>query len=136
MKLLWPFCGTRATMRIQQPITTDDSEPEPDVVIAAGSEEDYSKRHPTPDEVHVLVEVADSTLKKDQTIKLELYTQAKIQVYWIVNLIDRRVEVYTEPNGGKKPSYKQQKNYGPNDEVPLLISGKIVGRIQVKELLL
>jgi hypothetical protein len=50
-------------------------------------------------------------------------------------LIDCRVEVYTGSRGGKKPTYKRQTNYGPNDEVPLLIGGK-VGRIPVKELLL
>jgi Uma2 family endonuclease len=135
MELLRPFCGSGATLRIQQPITTDDSEPEPDVVLAAGSEEDYSRRHPTPDEVHVLVEVAESTSKKDQTIKLELYAQAKVQVHWIVNLIDRRVEVYTEPRGGKTPGYKQRQDYGPDDELPLFIGRKEVGRISVKELL-
>ena len=127
--------GPRATVRIQQPITTTDSEPEPDVVLAVGSRVDYAERNPTPSEVHVLVEVAESSLQYDQTTKLELYAKAKVQVYWIVNLIDRRVEVYTEPRGGKKPTYKQQKNHGPDDEVPLVLNGKEVGRIPVKELL-
>jgi hypothetical protein len=53
-----------------------------------------------------------------------------------VNLIDRRVEVYTQPRGGKNPTYKQQtKNYGPDDAVPVVIGGKELGRIAVKELL-
>jgi Uma2 family endonuclease len=135
MELLWPFCGQRATTRIQQPITTDDSEPEPDVVLAAGSRADYVKRHPTPAEVHLLVEVADTTLTNDQSTKLKLYAEAKVQVYWIVNLIDRRVEVYTEPGGDKLPGYKHRKDYGPDDEVPLFIGGKEMGRIRVKELI-
>ncbi|HEV3439717.1 MAG TPA: Uma2 family endonuclease [Gemmata sp.] len=134
MELFMKLHGSGATLRIQQPITTANSEPEPDVVVAAGSVADYATRNPNPSEVHVLVEVAESSLQYDRTTKLELYAKAKIQVYWIVNLIDRRVEVYTGPRGGKKPTYKQQKNYGPGDEVPLFIGGKEVGRIPVKEL--
>jgi hypothetical protein len=45
------------------------------------------------------------------------------------------VEVYTQPRGGKNPTYKQQTNYGPNDEVPVVVGGKPIGRIPVKELL-
>jgi Uma2 family endonuclease len=127
--------GPKATVRIQQPITTADSEPEPDVIIASGSNADYSERNPTPAEIHVLVEVADSSLKKDQTVKLKLYAEANIQEYWIVNLIDRRVEVYAQPRGGKTPGYKQHKDYGLNDEVPLIIDGKEMGRIPVKGLM-
>jgi hypothetical protein len=134
-ELFWILRGPQATLRIQQPITTTDSEPEPDVVIAAGSSSDYPERNPTPAEVHVLVEVADTTLRYDRTTKLELYAKAKIRVYWIVNLIDRRVEVYTEPRGGKVPAYRQQKNFSPDEEVPLLIDGKEMGRIPVKELM-
>lgn len=135
MELLWILRGPTITMRIQMPITTRDSEPEPVVVIATGSAEDFSTRNPSPAEVLFLIEIAEASLRYDQTTKLELYAQAKIQVYWIVNLIDRRVEVYTEPRGGKKPTYKQQKNYGPDDEVPLIVGGKEMGRIPVKELL-
>ncbi len=72
---------------------------------------------------------------EDRTTKLELYAGAKIAVYWIVNLVDRRVEVYTQPRGGKNPTYKQQTNYGPDDEVPVVVGGKQIGRIPVKELL-
>jgi Uma2 family endonuclease len=135
MELFVALRGPRSTVRIQQPITTVDSEPEPDVVIAGGTKADYADRNPYPSEVQVLVEVADSTLKKDQTIKLKLYAEAKIQVYWIVNSIDRRVEVYTGPYSGKKFTYKHKTHYGPKDEVPLIIEGKEMGRIPVKELL-
>ncbi|MBA4188428.1 MAG: Uma2 family endonuclease [Planctomycetaceae bacterium] len=124
-----------STVRIQQPITTLDSEPEPDAVIAVGPRANYKGRQPKPSEVAILVEVADSSLKEDQTTKLELYAGAKVAVYWIVNLVDRRVEVYTQPRGGKNPTYKQQTNYGPDDEVPVVIDGKELGRISVKELL-
>ncbi len=125
----------KTTVRVQQPITTTDSEPEPDVVLASGARADYKSRHPGPAEVVVAVEVADSSLRQDQTTKLELYAGAKVAVYWIVNLVDRRVEVYTQPRGGKNPTYKQQTNYGPDDAVPVVVGGKPVGTIAVKDLL-
>lgn len=125
----------KAHVRGQQPVTTSDSEPEPDVVLAVGSKDDYKVRNPRPSEVLLLVEVADSSLHEDRTTKLELYAASKIAVYWIVNLVDRRIEVYTEPRGGKNPAYKLQTNYGPDDTVPVVVAGKQIGRIPVKELL-
>jgi Uma2 family endonuclease len=127
--------GASATVRVQQPITTADSEPEPDVVFVSGSRADYKARQPEPLECIVVAEVADSTLQRDQTTKLELYAGAKVATYWIVNLVDRRVEVYTQPRGGKNPTYKTRTDYGPNDAVPVVIAGKRVGTIAVKELL-
>jgi putative restriction endonuclease len=127
--------GARAVVRVQQPITTSDSEPEPDVVFALGTNADYKKRNPRPSDCVIVIEVADTTLQEDRTTKLELYADAKVAVYWLVNLIDRRVEVYTQPRGGKKPTYKQQANFGPDDEVPVVIGGRQLGHIAVKELL-
>ncbi len=92
-------------------------------------------RNPSPSECVVVAEVADSSLRFDQTTKLELYAGAKVAVYWIVNLKDRRVEVYTQPKGGKNPTYKSHVDYGPDDAVPVVIAGKTVGTIAVKELL-
>jgi hypothetical protein len=135
MELLPVLIAGQGVLRVMQPITTPDSEPEPDVVIASGSKEDYKKRHPKPPEVFLLVEVADTSLREDQTTKLELYAGAKIAVYWIVNLVDRRIEVYTEPRGGKNPAYKKHADYGPEDAVPVVVAGKELGRIAVKELL-
>ena len=127
--------GAATTVRVQQPITTADSEPEPDVVLAVGSHADYKTRQPNPSECVVVAEVADSSLRFDQTTKLELYAGAKVAVYWIVNLMDRRVEVYTQPRGGKSPTYKQRTDYGPDDAVPVVVAGKTVGTVAVKELL-
>lgn len=127
--------GVRGVVRIQQPLTTADSEPEPDVVLATGTNADYKTRNPAPPDAAVVIEVADSSLSQDQTTKLELYAGAKVAVYWIVNLVDRRVEVYTQPRGGKSPAYKTRTDYGPDAAVPVVIAGKRVGTIAVKELL-
>lgn len=135
MKALLDLTGSKAVVRVQQPITTADSEPEPDVVLATGADADYKAHHPGPSECVIVAEVADSTLHEDQTTKLELYAGAKLAVYWIINLVDRRVEVYTQPKGGKSPTYKGRADYGPDDSVPVVIAGKRVGTIPVKDLL-
>jgi hypothetical protein len=134
-KLLLAFAGSSGVVRIQQPITTADSEPEPDAVLAAGPAPIYKTRNPSPAECILVIEVADSSLADDLTTKLQLYAGAKVAVYWIINLVDRRVEVYTQPRGGKSPTYKTRTDYGPDDAVPVEIAGRRVGVIAVKELL-
>lgn len=75
----------------------NDGEPEPDVAVVVGSWADYED-HPTPADVKILVEVSDSTLTKDRTKKAEDYAKAGISDYWIVNLVDRQLEVYRDPS--------------------------------------
>lgn len=60
----------------QEPLTTDDSEPEPDAMVVRGHWRDYSARHPNPDEVALVIEVADSTLQQDRSTKKRIYTRA------------------------------------------------------------
>src|SRR5207244_3112541 len=81
------------------PVTTEDSEPEPDASVVRGKRRDYKSRHPAASDLGLMVEVADSSLELDRTTKQRIYARAKIPVYWIVNLIDRQVEVYTHPTG-------------------------------------
>ena len=99
-KLSVAFDG-RATVATQQPLRLsddlDDTElPQPDVMLLR--EESYLD-HPRPHHVLLLVEVSDSTLRKDTAIKLPLYAQAGIPELWIVNLVQRRIEIYTDPEG-------------------------------------
>jgi Uma2 family endonuclease len=90
--------GDRAAIRGQEPIILlPNSEPEPDVVIARGNETDYLGHHPYPDNILLVVEVADSTLSYDQTVKLSLYAEAAIAHYWIVDLRAQQVERYSQP---------------------------------------
>jgi Uma2 family endonuclease len=120
----------------QEPITTADSEPEPDVVVVRGDRRQYLNRHPGPQDVALVIEVADSTLQRDRSLKKRLYAAAGIPVYWIVNLLDGQIEVYTNPSGpGEQPDYHQQQNYGPADAVPMMIEGREVGRLTVRDLL-
>ena len=85
-------------VRCQLPITlTDGTEPEPDVSIAPGTPLDYLMQHPRADELLLAVEVSDSTLTKDRGLKLVSYAQAGVSEYWIINLVDRQLEVYRQP---------------------------------------
>jgi Uma2 family endonuclease len=120
---------------IQDAITLSDSEPEPDFYAATGPENKYDDHHPGPKDLVLVVEVADSSLGFDRGTKLAMYAKARVVEYWIINVNERRIEVYTQPRGGKNPTYKRQTNYGPDDEVPVVIGGKQFGRIPVKELL-
>jgi Uma2 family endonuclease len=84
---------------VQDPVHLDDhSEPQPDFTLLKPSSDSYVNRHPHPDDVFLLVEVADSSLAVDRDEKLPLYGRAGIAEVWIVNLIDRTIEVYREPN--------------------------------------
>jgi len=84
----------------------------------------------------MLVEVADSSYAKDRGTKWRNYAASGIAVYWIVNLPERRIEVYTTPAGrGKSAAYRDFKTYGPDDEVPFVLDGRELGRIKVSEIL-
>jgi Uma2 family endonuclease len=90
----------RAIVRCQDPITLpNNSEPEPDIVVARLRSDDYINSHPSPADVILVIEVADSTIKFDRETKAPLYATAGISEYWIVNLIDDRLEIYRQPEG-------------------------------------
>jgi Uma2 family endonuclease len=90
--------GDRVVIRGQDPITLpNQSEPEPDIVIARGKDEDYLVHHPYPEDILLLIEIADSSLEYDQTTKLTVYAEAKIMHYWIVNLQSFQLECHSQP---------------------------------------
>ncbi len=90
--------GSGFIVRRHGPVTLEDgTEPEPDVVIVPGSKRDYIPSHPVPSQIRILVEVSDATLRKDRSKKLQDYARAGITDYWIVNLVNRRLEVYRDP---------------------------------------
>jgi Uma2 family endonuclease len=108
-------------------------EPEPDVAIIRGSDADYRQRIPTAADVALLVEVSDSTLSQDRGKKFLAYARGKIPVYWIVNLVDRQVEVYTRPV--KAGRYRSRKEYKPGQQIPVVIAGQQLPPIAVDDIL-
>ncbi len=107
-------------------------EPEPDVSILRGSDDDYMHRKPGPAEVALLLEVSESTLSIDRGEKLRAYARAAIPIYWIVNLVNRQVEVYTGPG---VDDYATRQDFLPGQQVPLVIDGQQLGQIAVDDVL-
>ncbi len=107
-------------------------EPEPDVSIVRGSIADYRHRHPGPADVGFLAEVSLTTLDLDRGQKLSAYATAGIPVYWIINLVERQIEVYTGPGSG---AYKSRADYRPGQAVPIVIDGRHLGAIAVDDFL-
>lgn len=132
---LLPLLPDDWRLREQKPIKLSDSEPEPDLVIVRGPLRHYERRHPRPADIAVVIEVADTTLETDRRDKGRMYARARIPVYWIINLNDRCVEVYTEPRGGKSPVYRRRSDYDSDGQVALVIQDDEVGKISVSDLL-
>jgi Uma2 family endonuclease len=123
-------------VRVQSVITIDGSEPEPDIAVVRGPARRYAKAHPRSKDVAFLVEVADTTLTEDRDFKGPLYARARIPVYWIVNLREAKVEVYTQPKGRKAAAtYHYRQDYETDQSVPLVIEGREVAQIPVRDLL-
>ena len=84
---------------VQNPLRLGDySEPEPDLLLLRESPTAYGDRHPRPEDVYLLVEVSDTTLRYDREEKIPAYGRAGVPEVWIVDLNEARVEVYREPN--------------------------------------
>jgi len=119
----------------QEPITLNDSEPEPDIAIVRGDTRDYLDRHPGARDLSLVVEVADSTRERDRTLKQRLYGRAGIPVYWIVNLVERQLEVYSQPvELPSGPLYQQRQDYSLSDAVEVAIGDRTAGSLRVRDL--
>lgn len=117
-------------------MTTRDSEPEPDVYVVRGELGDYDNRHPGPADTPLVVEVADSTLARDRGLKQRIYARAGVPVYWIVNLVERAIEVHAKPaSTAKSPKYRQRQVFAANDDVPVVLDGELVGTLRVADIL-
>lgn len=120
-------------LRHEEPIRiTPNSEPEPDLSLVRGSPSDYGTRHPGARDVALVVEISDSSLPRDRGGKWFLYAGAAIPSFWILNLVDRRVEVYSEPSS---TGYGRCELFGPGGTIRLIIDGVELGVIEVDELL-
>jgi Uma2 family endonuclease len=93
--------GNRALVCVQDPVKLNArSEPEPDIAVVKVDPLDYADHHPTPTEVYLIIEVADSSLKLDCEIKAKAYSQAEITDYWVLDVVSRQLHVFREPTQG------------------------------------
>jgi Uma2 family endonuclease len=108
----------KAIVSIQNPIRLADSEPEPDLTLLAPSNDDYASGKAGPADVLLVIEVADSSLDYDRDVKGPIYAENGIADYWIVNLIDRCLEVYRQPQ--PDGSFAEVRTLKPGDSIDVL----------------
>jgi Uma2 family endonuclease len=88
----------RGIVRVQGPIRLDArSEPQPDLSILRPRADFYAAAHPTPGDILLVIEVADSSLRYDRNVKIPLYARDAIAETWLVDLPNERVEMFREP---------------------------------------
>ncbi len=119
MRLAPRIEASDAHLELQSPITfAPDSEPEPDGMIVQGRLEDYADRHPGLEDVSCVIEVSETSLRRDRTTKQRIYAQAGISQYLILNLVDRRIEVREGPieSAGR---YRTTRVLGRDEQVSL-----------------
>jgi hypothetical protein len=122
-------------LRIQSAIVLSGSEPEPDLAVARGDENTFQERHPSAMDLELIIEVSDSTLRPDRADKQQLYAEAMIPTYWIINLVDQQIEVYANPQNTEALStYQDSKIYRSGDEVPIILQQQAIGNIPVNEI--
>jgi Uma2 family endonuclease len=134
-RLLEPLVPLGCHIRQEQPIRIPDfNEPEPDIAFVRGNLEDYASRHPGPGDVGLLIEVAEASLPRDQRQKLAAYAGAAIPFYWIINLVDERVEIYSTSDPNTR-QYQSRVDFVRPDRVTVSLGGDVLGQIEVGELL-
>jgi Uma2 family endonuclease len=118
-------------VRVQSAITTADSEPEPDLAVVRGPMSRYFSCYPHPSDVGLVVEVADSSLEKDRQEKGLIYAAAGIACYWIVNIAEQMVEVYSDP---APTEFRLRMDFSTGQALPLSLDGQELGTILVRDL--
>jgi Uma2 family endonuclease len=119
LSLLIRLLGTMFSVRVQTPIVLDDwSEPEPDIAICRFDPDDYRREHPKASDVLLVIEVAGTSLPYDRGRKVAAYAGSIIPEYWIVNLVDRRIEAFSDPDPVQQ-RYRTERYAVPGDTLAL-----------------
>jgi Uma2 family endonuclease len=132
IQALMPLVPAGWFIEDQEPMQLPTGQPEPDVMIVRGASDDYDERHPSAADVGLVVEIADTSLPMDRGAKLRAYAAAGVPAYWVVNLSERRVEVYSGPEGA---AYRVRADHGADSGVPLSLDGAPRGAVAVGPLL-
>jgi Uma2 family endonuclease len=118
-------------VRVQSAVVTPDSVPEPDVVVVRGDPGRYRHQHPSGADIALIVEVAESSLQRDRS-KAAIFSRAGVPCYWIVNLIDQQVEVFSDPQHGV---YQARQALRGSDPLPVMIESREVAALSPQALL-
>lgn len=123
--------GDRAFIRNQLPITIfPNSEPEPDIAVVQVDQRAYFDHHPAPNEIFLLIEIADSTLTKDRQQKAKIYAKAKIPEYWVVDVNQQQIYIFRQPEA---ETFTQELLLNKDAEIELVAFPEIteIGRAHV-----
>jgi Uma2 family endonuclease len=102
------IAGRSAIVSVQDPIRLDDfSEPQPDIALLKPRDDFYSSGHPTPEDVLLVVEVADTSAQYDRMKKMPLYARAGIPEGWLIDVARDLIEVYSHPANGRYQSFRE-----------------------------
>ncbi len=130
-KFFYRILDENVVIQVQDPIRLNDfSEPEPDIVLAQPDENDYQKRHPSPEDILLIIEVSDSTIYFDRTDKALAYSNAGIVQYLIVNVEKNTIEDYRKPT---TDGYQSKQTYETGETFSLIAFPEI--EIAVKDFL-
>jgi hypothetical protein len=130
------FCPTGWIVRCQRAVALDDSVPEPDYALVRGTSRSYIARHPGPADVGLVVEVANTSLDHDIEEKSRIYARSNIVAYWVIDVTNGAVHVFTRPSGPTEtPSYADHAVIRPPAAVPFTLDGVAVGPIPAADLL-
>jgi Uma2 family endonuclease len=122
--------------RIQCAVAFGESEPEPDGAVVRGDDTSYDARLPDAGDFGIVIEVSDSTLAFDRRDKGRIYARAGVPIYWVINVADRQVEVYSDPDpAASTPSYRGRVDYKPGDQLPITLAGASIATVPVRDLL-
>jgi Uma2 family endonuclease len=115
--LLAEKLGSKVIIGVQDPIKlNDNSEPQPDLVLLKPRDDFYATQHPTPEDIFLLIEVADSSIEYDRTFKIPIYAKNKVKEVWLVDLNQNLLEVYQNPQTNY---YQNIKKLSPQDSLIL-----------------
>jgi Uma2 family endonuclease len=118
-RLFYTVAGSQTTLSVQDPIRLADSEPEPDFAVLVYRADNYASGKPRPADTYLVIEIAESSLQYDREVKGPLYAENGIAEYWIVNLIDRCLEVHRRP--GADGTYADTQTLRSGDSVSLAL---------------
>lgn len=123
-------------VRCQRAVSLSPSAPEPDYAVVRGPRTRYASAHPGPADIGLIIEVSDTSLLIDRHDKGSIYARAGLPIYWVVNVADKVIEVYTQPTGqGEAAGYAKHDDYAIGASAPIVLDGNTIGSIAVAEVM-
>ncbi len=113
------YLGNKVMIAPQNPVVLGyHSEPQPDIALLKWRDDYYEKAHPQPEDVFLVIEVSDSTVRYDRDVKIPLYARHGIMEAWLLDIPNQGLEVYRNPQAGK---YQQMTRYREGQLAPLAL---------------